>query len=163
MTLLSLRDASGSGPQMVALGEVLLRLDPGDERIHTTRTFRVWEGGGEYNVARGLRRAIQRVRHHRRARGRLGEIRALGGSWKERASADGRYQEQEKEDATHTGDGKNRPCFRTQKKTTRALGAKPTCTYDARGVRLAELGLTSIARTCGHRWSAIICWPCAFG
>ena len=40
----------------VALGEVMLRLDPGDMRIHTTRSFRFWEGGGEYNVARGLRR-----------------------------------------------------------------------------------------------------------
>ena len=43
---------------LVALGEVMLRLDPGDERIHTTRTFRVWEGGGEYNVARGLKRCF---------------------------------------------------------------------------------------------------------
>lgn len=43
---------------LVALGEVLLRLDPGDERIHTARTFRAWEGGGEYNVARGLRRCF---------------------------------------------------------------------------------------------------------
>jgi len=42
----------------VSLGEVMLRLDPGEERIHTTRQFRVWEGGGEYNVARGLRRAF---------------------------------------------------------------------------------------------------------
>jgi len=42
----------------VSLGEVMLRLDPGDERIHTTRSFRVWEGGGEYNVARGLRRCF---------------------------------------------------------------------------------------------------------
>lgn len=42
----------------VSLGEVMLRLDPGDQRISTTRTFRVWEGGGEYNVARGLRRAF---------------------------------------------------------------------------------------------------------
>ena len=41
-----------------ALGEVMLRLDPGDGRIRTTRTFRVWEGGGEYNVARGLRRCF---------------------------------------------------------------------------------------------------------
>src|SRR5215472_11707868 len=40
---------------LLALGEVMLRLDPGDERIHTTRNFRVWEGGGEYNVARGLK------------------------------------------------------------------------------------------------------------
>jgi 2-dehydro-3-deoxygluconokinase len=36
----------------------MLRLDPGDLRIHTTRSFRVWEGGGEYNVARGLRRCF---------------------------------------------------------------------------------------------------------
>lgn len=43
---------------MVSLGEVMLRLDPGDERISTTRHFRVWEGGGEYNVARGLRRCF---------------------------------------------------------------------------------------------------------
>jgi len=41
-----------------ALGEVMLRLDPGNERIHTTRSFRVWEGGGEYNVARGLKRCF---------------------------------------------------------------------------------------------------------
>ena len=36
----------------------MLRLDPGDQRICTTRNFRVWEGGGEYNVARGLRRCF---------------------------------------------------------------------------------------------------------
>jgi 2-dehydro-3-deoxygluconokinase len=41
-----------------ALGEVMLRLDPGDGRIRTTRTFQVWEGGGEYNVVRGLRRCF---------------------------------------------------------------------------------------------------------
>lgn len=41
-----------------ALGEIMLRLDPGDGRIRTTRTFQVWEGGGEYNVARGLRRCF---------------------------------------------------------------------------------------------------------
>ena len=40
---------------VVALGEVMLRLDPGEERISSTRSFRAWEGGGEYNVARGLR------------------------------------------------------------------------------------------------------------
>lgn len=43
---------------LVALGEVMLRLDPGDGRIHTARTFQVWEGGGEYNVARGLKRCF---------------------------------------------------------------------------------------------------------
>ncbi len=42
----------------LSLGEVMLRLDPGDGRIHTTRHFNVWEGGGEYNVARGLRRCF---------------------------------------------------------------------------------------------------------
>lgn len=42
----------------LSLGEVMLRLDPGDGRIHTTRHFTVWEGGGEYNVARGLRRCF---------------------------------------------------------------------------------------------------------
>ena len=36
----------------------MLRLDPGDERVTTTRNFRVWEGGGEYNVARGLKRCF---------------------------------------------------------------------------------------------------------
>jgi 2-dehydro-3-deoxygluconokinase len=36
----------------------MLRLDPGEGRIHTTRTFQAWEGGGEYNVARGLRRCF---------------------------------------------------------------------------------------------------------
>jgi len=42
----------------LSLGEVMLRLDPGDGRIHTARHFTVWEGGGEYNVARGLRRCF---------------------------------------------------------------------------------------------------------
>ena len=43
---------------LVTLGEVMLRLDPGDSRIATARSFRVWEGGGEYNVARGLKRCF---------------------------------------------------------------------------------------------------------
>src|SRR5881396_2077371 len=43
---------------LVSLGEVMLRLDPGDSRVSTTREFRAWEGGGEYNVARGLRRCF---------------------------------------------------------------------------------------------------------
>lgn len=42
----------------ISLGEVMLRLDPGQGRIKTTRTFDAWEGGGEYNVARGLRRCF---------------------------------------------------------------------------------------------------------
>ncbi len=43
---------------LISLGEVMLRLDPGESRISTTREFRAWEGGGEYNVARGLRRCF---------------------------------------------------------------------------------------------------------
>ncbi|UXY22994.1 sugar kinase [Streptomyces cynarae] len=43
---------------VLALGEVMLRFDPGEGRIRTSRTFQVWEGGGEYNVVRGLRRCF---------------------------------------------------------------------------------------------------------
>ncbi|NBW96216.1 MAG: sugar kinase [Planctomycetia bacterium] len=42
----------------VSLGEIMLRLDPGEGRIRTARHFAVWEGGGEYNVARGLRKCF---------------------------------------------------------------------------------------------------------
>ena len=42
----------------LSLGEVMLRLDPGEVRVHTARHFTAWEGGGEYNVARGLRRCF---------------------------------------------------------------------------------------------------------
>ena len=43
---------------VIALGEVMLRLDPGEDRITSVRSFRVWEGGGEYNVVRGLQRCF---------------------------------------------------------------------------------------------------------
>ncbi|MFF6883719.1 sugar kinase [Streptomyces sp. NPDC012421] len=49
---------TGNGPDVLALGEVMLRFDPGEGRIRTARTFHVWEGGGEYNVVRGLRRCF---------------------------------------------------------------------------------------------------------
>ena len=55
---LQLKDKKDCEFDMLALGEVMLRLDPGDTRIKTARSFRVWEGGGEYNVARGLRRCF---------------------------------------------------------------------------------------------------------
>jgi len=58
MSKLVIRPAAECRYDILSLGEVMLRLDPGDERIHTTRSFRVWEGGGEYNVARGLRRCF---------------------------------------------------------------------------------------------------------
>ena len=57
-SLLPLRRAEECRFDLVALGEVMLRLDPGEERIAAARSFRVWEGGGEYNVARGLRRCF---------------------------------------------------------------------------------------------------------
>lgn len=43
---------------IVSLGEVMLRLDPADRRVRTARQFDAYEGGGEYNVARGLRRCF---------------------------------------------------------------------------------------------------------
>jgi 2-dehydro-3-deoxygluconokinase len=58
MATLNIKAKSGCMWDLVSLGEVMLRLDPGDERISTTRHFRAWEGGGEYNVARGLRRCF---------------------------------------------------------------------------------------------------------
>ena len=42
----------------LSLGEVMLRFDPGENRVRNTRTFKVWEGGGEYNVARGLKKCF---------------------------------------------------------------------------------------------------------
>jgi 2-dehydro-3-deoxygluconokinase len=58
MPKLNIKKKSECEWDLVSLGEVMLRLDPGDERISTARHFRAWEGGGEYNVARGLRRCF---------------------------------------------------------------------------------------------------------
>jgi len=58
MPILELRPREECAFDHVSLGEVMLRLDPGDMRVKTAREFRVWEGGGEYNVARGLRRCF---------------------------------------------------------------------------------------------------------
>ncbi len=57
-SILEIRAADGCRWDLVALGEVMLRLDPGEGRVATTRSFDVCEGGGEYNVARGLRRCF---------------------------------------------------------------------------------------------------------
>ena len=56
--MIELRSKKDCAFDMLALGEVMLRLDPGDMRVKNARSFRVWEGGGEYNVARGLRRCF---------------------------------------------------------------------------------------------------------
>jgi len=58
MSRLEVRAKAGCRFDLVSLGEVMLRLDPGDGRIATARSFQVWEGGGEYNVARGLKRCF---------------------------------------------------------------------------------------------------------
>jgi 2-dehydro-3-deoxygluconokinase len=55
---LNIKPASACAFDQVSLGEIMLRLDPGEGRVRTTRQFQVWEGGGEYNVARGLRKCF---------------------------------------------------------------------------------------------------------
>ncbi|GAB4246112.1 MAG: sugar kinase [Candidatus Methylacidiphilales bacterium] len=58
MKPIELRAAADCRFDEISMGEVMLRLDPGEGRIRTARSFRAWEGGGEYNVARGLRRCF---------------------------------------------------------------------------------------------------------
>ena len=58
MADLRIRSASECRFDVVSLGEVILRMDPGEGRIRTARSFQVGEGGGAHNVARGLRRAF---------------------------------------------------------------------------------------------------------
>ncbi|MEM0965222.1 MAG: sugar kinase [Verrucomicrobiota bacterium] len=58
MSTIELRPESECKYDCVSLGEIMLRLDPGEGRVRTARRFQAWEGGGEYNVARGLRRCF---------------------------------------------------------------------------------------------------------
>jgi 2-dehydro-3-deoxygluconokinase len=55
---LPLKSREECGFDAVSLGEVMLRLDPGEGRIRTSREFHAWEGGGEYNVTRGLKKCF---------------------------------------------------------------------------------------------------------
>jgi 2-dehydro-3-deoxygluconokinase len=55
---LAIREKKHCRWDLISLGEVMLRFDPGERRIWTTRAFEVSEGGGEYNVARGLKRCF---------------------------------------------------------------------------------------------------------
>lgn len=55
---LEIKPAGSCKYDLISLGEIMLRLDPGEGRVRNARQFRAWEGGGEYNVARGLRRAF---------------------------------------------------------------------------------------------------------
>ena len=56
--MLEIKPAADCEFDLISLGEIMIRLDPGEGRIRTSRKFHVWEGGGEYNVARGLRRCF---------------------------------------------------------------------------------------------------------
>ncbi len=58
MSILNIKPPGSCKYDLISLGEVMLRLDPGEGRVRTARDFKVWEGGGEYNVARGLRRCF---------------------------------------------------------------------------------------------------------
>src|SRR5260370_2326843 len=58
MPILTVKPAGSCKYDLIALGEIMLRLDPGEGRVRTAREFKAWEGGGEYNVARGLRRCF---------------------------------------------------------------------------------------------------------
>src|SRR6202049_3250956 len=58
MTDIKIKSKANCRWDLVSLGEVMLRLDPGESRVRTTRELRAWEGGGEYNVARGLKRCF---------------------------------------------------------------------------------------------------------
>ncbi|HOE97084.1 MAG TPA: sugar kinase [Candidatus Sumerlaeota bacterium] len=58
MSPLSIKGADSCRWDAIALGEIMIRLDPGEGRVRTARTFHAWEGGGEYNVIRGLRRCF---------------------------------------------------------------------------------------------------------
>ena len=55
---LDIRPAGSCAFDQLSLGEIMLRLDPGEGRIRTARTFTAWEGGGEYNTSRGLRKCF---------------------------------------------------------------------------------------------------------
>lgn len=58
MSTIDIRPSSECRYDCVSLGEIMLRLDPGEGRVRTARSFNAWEGGGEYNVTRGLRRCF---------------------------------------------------------------------------------------------------------
>lgn len=58
MAILDIKPAESCTFDQISFGEIMLRLDPGEGRVRTAREFKVWEGGGEYNVARGLRRCF---------------------------------------------------------------------------------------------------------
>ena len=58
MSVLNIKSASECSYDCISLGEIMLRLDPGEGRVRTARQFKAWEGGGEYNVTRALRKCF---------------------------------------------------------------------------------------------------------
>jgi 2-dehydro-3-deoxygluconokinase len=58
VSLLNIKQKDTCKYDCISLGEVMLRLDPGEVRIKTARAFKAWEGGGEYNVTRGLKKCF---------------------------------------------------------------------------------------------------------
>ena len=57
--MLNINVKSENNYDLISLGEILLRFDPENERIHSARSFRVFDGGAEYNVARGLSKVFR--------------------------------------------------------------------------------------------------------
>ena len=58
MSILKVKPKSECMYDCISLGEIMLRLDPGEGRIRNARSFKAWEGGGEYNVSRGLKKCF---------------------------------------------------------------------------------------------------------
>lgn len=58
MSVLNVKKKEECFYDCISLGEIMLRFDPGEGRIKNARSFRVWEGGGEYNVTRGLKKCF---------------------------------------------------------------------------------------------------------
>lgn len=57
--MLNIKLKTENNLDLVSLGEILLRFDPENERIHNARAFRVFDGGAEYNVARNLAKVFR--------------------------------------------------------------------------------------------------------
>ena len=60
MSELVIKPADQAKWDCVSFGEIMLRFDPGFGRVRNARSFQVWEGGGEYNVARAMRKCWQK-------------------------------------------------------------------------------------------------------
>jgi 2-dehydro-3-deoxygluconokinase len=57
--VLNIKEKTECRWDLACLGEILLRFDPGNNRIHNSREFTVWDGGAEYNVAANVARVFR--------------------------------------------------------------------------------------------------------